>query len=487
MARTTPVNPGFTIVNGTGTGANGNRIDVWAEYAFSGSDPVTNTTAMEVYFYAALNPRYTSSTVGTRELDAALQVGAMAGSCVSGGAYDFRKAENIHLLGSFTGNIPHNADGTGTVSIHGSFTTASSYISGGNLSATVVLPAIARHTQLGATDCAIGKTSVIALSVQNPAYLHSIAYSFGQLQGYLTANGTADTETLLSGNTLAFSVPEAFYTQIPDATRGICTLTCRTYLDGVLVGQPQQTQFTVWAVQEDCSPLVSVEVSDEEPATLALTGDATVLIPGFSRVRCKISAQAQKSATIESISVAGVPVAGDTAEFLMTEDTDLTVSVTDSRGYGTRVRPQVTVLSYVPVTNLAQILRAAPTSTTATLTLSGSFWQGNFGREENTLTLELGSGQTMQPQWTLEGGRYYATLQLEGLDYTQVHNIPVTVRDSLSAALRTVRLQKGIPVFDWGEEDFVFHVPVHAPTITSPELTDILERLQKLEEKYASN
>ena len=29
MARQTPVNPGFTIVSGAGTGSNGDRIDVW--------------------------------------------------------------------------------------------------------------------------------------------------------------------------------------------------------------------------------------------------------------------------------------------------------------------------------------------------------------------------------------------------------------------------------------------------------------------------
>ena len=106
---------------------------------------------------------------------------------------------------------------------------------------------------------------------------------------------------------------------------------------------------------------------------------------------------------------------------------------------------------------------------------------------ENTLTVQMEGGQAVQPQWTLEAGRYYGVVQLEGLDYTKSHSIPVTVSDSVCSAQRTVNLQKGIPVFDWGEEDFVFHVPVSAPAFHSPELTDILERLQKLEEKHASN
>ena len=32
MARITPVHSGYTILNGAGTGTNGSRIDVWAEY-----------------------------------------------------------------------------------------------------------------------------------------------------------------------------------------------------------------------------------------------------------------------------------------------------------------------------------------------------------------------------------------------------------------------------------------------------------------------
>ena len=33
MARTTPINSGYTVVStGVGTGTNGDRIDVWVEY-----------------------------------------------------------------------------------------------------------------------------------------------------------------------------------------------------------------------------------------------------------------------------------------------------------------------------------------------------------------------------------------------------------------------------------------------------------------------
>ena len=40
MARTTPVHSGYSIINGAGTGPNGNRIDVWIEYAVISQDIV---------------------------------------------------------------------------------------------------------------------------------------------------------------------------------------------------------------------------------------------------------------------------------------------------------------------------------------------------------------------------------------------------------------------------------------------------------------
>ena len=56
MARTVPVHTGYTIVNGTGTGPNGHRIDVWVEYLLGQAEMAGNCTPITAYFSAALNP-----------------------------------------------------------------------------------------------------------------------------------------------------------------------------------------------------------------------------------------------------------------------------------------------------------------------------------------------------------------------------------------------------------------------------------------------
>lgn len=488
MARQTSVNAGYTILDGAGTGINGQRIDVWAEYLLGQSDVAANCTPITVYFYTALNSAYTSATQRSTGLDSALQVGGQAGVGVENGAYNFTSPDNIHLLGSYSGNVVHNNDGTGSVTISGSFTTASSYISGGTVTGQVVLPTIARETTLGATDAAIGQTSVIALSVKSPEYAHSVAYQFGQLTGYITADGQlSGQESVFTAAGVPFAVPEEFYYEIPDAAAGICTLTCRTYRGDTLIGHPQTATFTAYAQESQCLPLVTVRVEDVNAATVALTGDAKRLVCNGSIARCHVTAQAQKGAAVASITVAGQTLTGDYVDIPCTQAA-IPVVVTDSRGFTTQTADEtVALLDYIPVSNLASVSRDDPTAHTAPLVFSGSFWNGHFGAAENSLLLQYRIGTedwiTARPELTLSEGRYAASIQLSGLDYTQSHSLQVRVSDALSAVEKALTVQKGIPVFDWGETDFVFHVPVSAPALSSPVLTEILERLNTLEEK----
>ena len=89
MSRTVPVNAGYTILNGSGSGANGNRIDVWVEYKLGTASVSGNYTPITAYFYAALNSAYTSTTCNAAGLNASFSVNGQPGTGVSGGGYDF--------------------------------------------------------------------------------------------------------------------------------------------------------------------------------------------------------------------------------------------------------------------------------------------------------------------------------------------------------------------------------------------------------------
>ena len=469
MARQTSVHAGYTIVNGSGTGINGNRIDVWMEYQLGQPSLSENYTPITVYFYAALGENQQSGTALDYGMDSALKVDGQPGTGVTNKGYYFTDSSRVNFLGSFTGNIPHNADGTKTLTLEGSFTTRSSYISGGAVSAQVELPLIAKASTLGATDGDIGKTAVIAVSVKGGSYCHSIAYTFGALSGFITADGQlSDVEQKYTNTAIPFMIPESFYGQIPDAPSGVCQLICRTYEGDTPIGDAQTAQFTVTAPQAQCAPLLTGSVEDVEALTLGVTGDKSVLIPGFSRAACVLDAQARKGATIVEMRIDEQPVT-ENRVLLQPVLRRPTFWVRDSRGYTAQFTPQVTMLNYIPLTNNATISRDDPTSGNATVTLNGSFFAGSFGAVDNALTVRCringGEPVAVQPALSLDGGIYTGSFPVSGLDYDRTHQLVLTVNDRIMQESRNLTVQKGVPVFDWGENDFCFHVPVRLPQL----------------------
>lgn len=373
-------------------------------------------------------------------------------------------------------DIAHNADGSMavTVELAGNrytgfrFYTASGsgasgwYVSG---SKSVTLTAIPRASAIGATDANIGAVSAIAVTKKSAAYTHSIAYQFGVLSGYITeSGGVSAAEVKFSGTSVAFTVPTDFYAQIPSAKTGICTLTCKTYLEAAQIGEAQSCAFTVTASETNCAPTVSGAVVDSNDATVALTGDASKLIRYYSTALCTIAATAKNGASITAKTVGGAAVTGATRSIANVESGSVVFAATDSRGYSASATVSAAMVAYVKLTNNASAARTDPTSGNAALTLKGDYYNDTFGAVDNALTVQyaIGGGEPVTVTPTLSGNAYSASVALTGLDYTQSYSIQVTVADKLAAVTKTVTVGQGVPVFDFGERDFAVNAALLA-------------------------
>jgi hypothetical protein len=160
-----------------------------------------------------------------------------------------------------------------------------------------------------------------------------------------------------------------------------------------------------------------------------------------------------------------VSVDGNTLEIPNVETGIFEFYAKDSREYFNSDKKEITLVPYIKLTNDAEIYRDDPTSGNATLEIKGNYFDGSFGAEENknTLTVEYkleGDEKPTTVTPTIKDNRYEATVSLTGLDYTKSFNCEVIVKDKLNTVPKPLTLQKGIPVFDWGEEDFNFNVPV---------------------------
>ena len=366
--------------------------------------------------------------------------------------------------------IAHTPDGSKTVTVAARFDPKTPATREMTQTQTVVLTTIPRASTLAATDANIGAVSIIAVNRRASQYSHTVQWHFGSLSGWLGADGSiSQSPVKMQESTLAFSLPEDFYYQIPNSPTGVCQLVCTTYLGDVQVGQPQQTTFTVTADPALCAPQAQLTVTDCNSATLALTGDENVLVRHASTALCRLTALPQYGATIVSQTVADMP--GEDALQLPGIDSPVVrFSVTDSRGYSCAGSSQNPMVDYIPLTANLSAGRTDPTSGRATVTVRGNFFPGSFGEIENGLTVVCRIGQQeKQLQAQLFEDSYEAVGEFEGLDYLYSHTVELTVADALMELERTAVIGKGVPVFDWGEGDFCFHVPVSVPAPTQPE------------------
>ena len=353
--------------------------------------------------------------------------------------------------GSVSGTLqlPHNPDGSLTVAC--SLSTAIYYSTVQERRGDWVLEPNPCASTVGATDASIGSVSMVAVGRYNSAYTHTVAYEFGGLQGYLLADGsTAQTPAKLTATSIPFLLPEAFYNQIPNAPSGTCRLTCTTYSGQEQIGQPQAAQFAVTAKQTLCQPQVSGSVVDGNAATVALTGDPAVLVRFASHAQCTIAATARNGATIVQRQIAGVAVESS-REIANVEADSVVFWAKDSRGYENSFIAKNTMIPYIKLTANVTAHRENPTSNRVQITVTGNWFGGSFGAQDNALQVSC-AGVALQ---TATGDTTYtATGVVEGVAYDKAQLLQVTARDSLMEVPVSIMVNAGIPVFDWGEKDF---------------------------------
>lgn len=372
------------------------------------------------------------------------------------------------LLVSGTTTVVHNDDGNKTVSVEIEVWTDSNpylpiYISG---SGQVKLTQILRESTISATDANIGAVSMIAVNRKSAAYTHSIRYTFGSLSSYITAEGgVSASEVKLSSTYIGWTLPESFYAQIPDAKSAKCTLTCKTYSGSTQIGSSKTCTLTSVASESACAPQVTASVAASDAITATLTGSSTKLIRYCSDALCTISATVRNSATLEQKRIAGQVVDGTTRTIKAIEADAVTFDATDSRGYTTSVTLPVDLVPHVKLTCRASTVREAPTGDKVMLYISGSWYNGSFGAADNMLTLKYkvdGASAWTAVTPTLTGNTYSTQVELTGISYNEMHTLSVAAADKLSTVQVSDTIKRGVPVFDWGEEDFEFHVPLIA-------------------------
>ena len=373
-------------------------------------------------------------------------------------------------------SIKHNDDGSKKINFSFSVSSLDVYYLPGSASASgsMDLTYIPRASTISCTEADIESNPTITISRASSSFTHTITYKFGALSGMIAEKTSATSIT-------SWTIPAEFYAQIPDAKRGYGTLTCTTYNGTTAIGT-SQCEFWVSTNKAKCEPTVSGTVAIDS-RTNTLTGRTDTLIRYFSTATCTISTTLNKNAgsikvqTINNTAVSAV--SGATLAIPNVGTGVFEFYAQDSREYFNSDKQVRNLIPYVMLTADVTAWRVEPTDNSAKLKIEGNYYKGSFGAQNNTLTVMYrpkGASEYSYATPTIsDDNTYTVTVDLPNLDYTKAFEYEVVVEDMVSAVPKPATIQKGIPVFDWGEEDFNFNVPV---TING---VNILEKLAELE------
>ena len=367
-------------------------------------------------------------------------------------------------LASGSTTIAHNADGTKSFSFSFSQQFDINYSGVGWIgtksgSGNGTLTTIPRTSSVSSTNANIGENITITINRASSSFTHTLSYSFCNLKG------TIATKT--SSTSVSWKLPTTFYAQIPNSKSSWGTITCDTYSGSTKIGS-STCRFDVYVKESANKPGISATVVDVNDTTKALTGDENKLIRYYSKAKFKLTASPKNSSTITTRSVFynGTTYKGGSenswiANFSEVVSGSYKFTVTDSRGFSNSLTVNKTLIEYVKLTCYMTVTN--PTATgECTININGNYFNGNFGSTNNTLSVQykINDGEWTNATVTLSGNTYKATANITGMDYTRAYSFYARAIDKLTTVETPVKYVKAKPIFDWGSDDFHFHVDV---------------------------
>lgn len=464
---------------------------ITVSHGSNGKKSVDVSITAQIYVYGATNSSYTGSITMSPNPVYTLSMSAGTGSnitvnrtaCAGSGGTGNLSAGTKKLYHGDTLKITFTPSSNYAINAHtvngSTFTSGNTHTVSGNV--TVAATATPLKSVIGATDANIESASAITVTRYNTSYTHTITYKLG------SATGTIATKS--TNTSISWTVPSAFYAQIPNAKTGTCTLTCETFNGNTSLGSSTCT-ITVTAASGKCKPTVTATVEDTNSTTKALTGNSSTLIRYKSTALCTLNATPKHSATISSLSIAGSSVTGTTSGGVTTatksysavSTTSFKFIANDSRGYSTEVTKTPTMIAYINLSCNPVLSRPTPTGSSIVMTFTGDIFRGSFGACSNTLTLQYrykesggsyGSWQTVASTNIIFSTATYRSSSAisvgDEFDYHKDYVFQVRATDggtvsgtayTLSTVTKTITVKRGIPVFDWGENDFNVNVPL---------------------------
>ena len=201
---------------------------------------------------------------------------------------------SYYITGSlFTAMANYIAAGNNSFTIYNPYASASShgysfnYLQWESVVITVTYEEAVSQPTVSSSSVNLGSAVTIYTNRQSSATTHTISYWFGNTSGAIATN---------VGASVSWTPPLSLASQIPNATSGICTITCNSFVNGTLTGT--RTCTLTLNVPSSVVPSISSVTIEDTNSTVASRIEAYV--KSLSTLSVEITAAGIYGSTISS-------------------------------------------------------------------------------------------------------------------------------------------------------------------------------------------
>ena len=203
------------------------------------------------------------------------------------------------ILASGTTTITHNSSGAATLTIY--IGAGIYYSTGINVSntQTFTLDTIARKSTITVPDFTLGTAGTITVNRQDNNFTHTITYAYGNSN--YQSSGTICTKS--SSTSVSWTPPLEFAQAIPSATKGVGSMTIKTYSGNTEIGS-YSTNFYVTVPSSVKPTLSNLTAAIDNSANSTIAG-WNIAVAGYTKVRLTATGAGAQGSTVNSYKVSG--------------------------------------------------------------------------------------------------------------------------------------------------------------------------------------
>lgn len=354
-------------------------------------------------------------------------------------------------LASGSTTVDHNNDGSKTISVSASYSSAASayYLpSSGSTSGSLTLTKIPRASKIDAfTGSTVDGTFNVTYTKSVSTYTDKLRISIPNVKALMTIDYTSGKSFNLDSTSLEYIYSN--YTTTQTVQLGAVM---ETYNGTTKIGESSEYKIDV---SINCPPTLNGVALTETGLTGAgISNTDCVALIGKKSI--KVTATAQHHASIKLIQVQN----GNVTKYVSDSSTatlgfdnlssaSFVVTVTDSRGFTVSKTVTGTYYDYFkPTIQSLSIARPTDTANTATISGNGTFWNGTIGTKANTITYTITDDASVSDKIpTISNRSWSISKAVSNVPYQSSFHFTVTIKDAFGQSeTRQITLPSTTPV-----------------------------------------